>query len=111
MTAAVLPRPLRQRPANIAGMRGIQPGEPFGGYLIDANAFDVDRRPYVAGASREYTTASGVWEPTPTSFYLYVWGPEFGAVTLRDPSGALHELAPGWYPWPDENEPVQGALL
>lgn len=111
VTTAVLSHPRSRPPSGIASSRSIQVGQRFGPYEFEANAFDIDNRPYVKAADEEWSYQNGVVGTEPNGHYLYVWPSEWGTVTVCDQSGARHELAPGWYAWPDENEPVQGALL
>lgn len=109
MTTAVLSRLLRRRPANIAEVRTVRPGQAFGTYTIPANAEDRDGRPYVACVSEEIEHPGGVLSATPGARYLNVWAG--GAFTVLDSDGREHRLADGWYAWPDEHQPMQGALL
>lgn len=103
--------PLRRQPPGIAEGRSISVGKRFGGFTIEANALDIDGHPYVRAATEEWAHPDGLFSAIPTGHYLYVWASTWGTVTLRDPSGGLHELAPGWYPWPDDEAPVQVTLL
>lgn len=122
--AHTLPRPLARMPSGINNGRSIPPGTRFGVYVIEPNGENMDGTPVVYDAQHEYT-AQWLTDGTygVTGHYLRVAplltegypvpagvGP-IGPVTLRDPSGDLLELAPGWYAWPADDEPVQGALL
>ena len=102
---------LRKAPTNIAGMSGVQPGMTFGAHTFLPNATDINGRPYVAGASVEFTTATGVHGGVPTGRFLYIWGGEWGKVSVRDPNGDEHEIPEGWYPWPEDGDGTQGVLL
>lgn len=87
------------------------PGTKFGGYTIEANALDIDDRPYVKAATEQWSHAGGVMGGEPTGHYLYVWAITWGRVVATDPRGGTIELAPGWYSWPDDDAPTQGSLL
>lgn len=95
-TTTILPLPMRSRPPGITSGRTISPGRSFGMYTIEANAEDMDGRPYVAGAAEEFG---------PGAHYLNVWGFEWDTLAITAPDGKRHELAAGWYLWPADQTP------